>query len=200
MVYNPKRYILSGTPGSGKTSLIRLLEDKNFFVVEEAATDIILLEQMLGCDEPWSQASFIDKIINLQKRRQLIANFIPSSIQFFDRSPLCTCALAKYLDFKISDKLKRELERIEKNSIYEKRVFFIENLGFVQKTNARKISLEEALKFEKIHKQIYSEFNYELICIPADNIEKRLIKVVNEINKNNKEQINSENDFICSND
>ena len=38
-----RRFILTGTPGSGKTAIIRQLELDGFSVVEEAATDVIAL-------------------------------------------------------------------------------------------------------------------------------------------------------------
>ena len=43
-----KRYILTGTPGSGKTSIIHELKNQEYAVVEEAATDVIALEQANG--------------------------------------------------------------------------------------------------------------------------------------------------------
>ena len=48
-----KRFILTGAPGAGKTAVIRQLELDGFGVVEEAATDIIALEQARGVAEPW---------------------------------------------------------------------------------------------------------------------------------------------------
>jgi predicted ATPase len=44
-------FVLTGTPGSGKTAIIRQLELDGFSVVEEAATDIIALEQARGVAE-----------------------------------------------------------------------------------------------------------------------------------------------------
>ena len=46
-----KRYILTGTAGSGKTSIIQELKSKGYAVVEEAATDVIALEQVNGDPE-----------------------------------------------------------------------------------------------------------------------------------------------------
>ena len=42
------RFVLTGTPGSGKTAMVRLLEREGYRVVAEAATDVIALEQALG--------------------------------------------------------------------------------------------------------------------------------------------------------
>ena len=156
-----KRYILTGTPGCGKTSVINALEMKGHFVIGEAATDVVTYEQMQGNTAPWLQSNFIDKIINLQKQRQLQGDLASPTLQFYDRSPLCTYALAVYLGFEPSVSLLEEIERMEKNEIYENRVFFIENLGFCKPTAARKISFEESLRFEKIHAETYEKFGYE---------------------------------------
>lgn len=45
-----KRFILTGTPGSGKTSVIKELEKLGHAVIHEAATDVISIEQAKGCD------------------------------------------------------------------------------------------------------------------------------------------------------
>lgn len=162
-----KRFILTGTPGSGKTAILRALEMKGHFVVDEAATDVIAYEQLRGIERPWEFQSFIDNIIRLQKQRQLQADSLQSELQFFDRSPICTYALAIYLGFKPSHSLMDEIERIQANNIYNQRVFFIENLGFLKNTDARKISFEEALKFEQVHQAAYAKFNYECIQVPV---------------------------------
>ena len=46
-----QRYILTGAPGAGKTIIIRHLELQGHSIVEEAATDIIALEQAGGIAE-----------------------------------------------------------------------------------------------------------------------------------------------------
>jgi len=159
-----KRYILTGTPGCGKTSIIRSLEVAGYVVVEEAATDIIALRQAQGIAESGTHHSFIDDITNLQKLRQTrIADM--AGIQFYDRSPICTYALSVWLGFPISRTLTDEMERISEARIYQKRVFFIENLGFCEPTAARKISFEDSLRFEKVHEETYRTFGYECVRI-----------------------------------
>ena len=43
-----RRYILTGAPGSGKTSILRALGARGYSVVSEAATDVIADEQAHG--------------------------------------------------------------------------------------------------------------------------------------------------------
>jgi len=173
-----KRYILTGTPGSGKTSIIRLLEIMGYLVVEEAATDIIALEQVQGNAEPWKDASFINKIVELQKQRQVQFSDLSSEVQIYDRSVFCTYALSKYLGYQPSKNIIEEINRVENEQIYQKKVFFIENLGFCQPSEARKISFEEALRFEYIHEETYKYFGYTCIKILPGKVIERANRII----------------------
>jgi predicted ATPase len=173
-----KRYILTGTPGSGKTSILHELKRQGFWVVEEAATDVIAGEQMLGNPEPWLQHDFIDTIVRLQKQRQLEASTSPDELQWYDRSPICTLALSRYLGYPASPSLLEEIERIEREGMYQKRVFFIENLGFCQPTEARKITFEESLVFEKIQEETYTSLGYSLLIIAPDALSERVRRIM----------------------
>lgn len=168
-----KRYILTGTPGAGKTALLRQLELDGFSVVEEAATDLIAQWQLRGVDQPWLEPWFLDAIAELQQTRQLRASQLEGMIQFHDRSAVCTVALANFLGKPTTPGLARELDRIEREGIYEKRVFFIRSLGFVAPTAARRITLEDALHFERIHEDTYRQFGFELVFIEPGTIEER---------------------------
>lgn len=171
-----KRYIITGTPGCGKTSLLRALELQGHFVIDEAATDIIAYEQALGVAAPWENPTFVDAIVRLQKQRQIQAQNTP--LQFFDRSPICTYALSMYLNVKPSKILTDEIHRILQDKIYEKNVFFIENLGHIKPTEARTISFEEALRFEKMHEEAYEMFDFKLVRIPQGTLQARLAAIL----------------------
>src|SRR5690242_7356462 len=119
-----RRYVLTGTPSAGKTSILRCLSELGYGVVEEAATAVIARTQALGEDQPWTRASFIDEIVALQRERQLAAT---GSVQVFDRSPVCTHALTTYLGWPVSPALAAELERITSEGVYEKQVLFVRN-------------------------------------------------------------------------
>ena len=160
-----KRFILTGTPASGKTVILRQLEVEGYSVVEEAATDVIALWQARGVAEPWTQPEFIDAIVELQRTRQTGAPDNEKMVQFHDRSPVCAAALATYLGFPFSRALSCELERISMETIFQQSVFFVRNLGFISPSNARRITFEEALRFERIHEETYRRLGFELIYI-----------------------------------
>lgn len=172
-----KRFIITGAPGAGKTAILRQLEQDGFSVVEEAATDVIAAAHAQGTAEPWRHASFIDTIAQLQRDRQVRASSHPDEIQFHDRCVVCTAALAVYLSYPFSPFLAGELQRIRREAVYENRVFFIRNLGFVAPTEARRISFEDTLRFEKIHEETYRRFGFELVSIEPGSVAERVDKI-----------------------
>jgi len=173
-----KRYILTGAPGAGKTAVLRFLERAGIAVVEEAATDVIALAQALGTPEPWTSASFVDEIVALQRERQLLAI---GDVVVFDRSPICTWALAEFLGYPPSAILQAELARIEREATYQRRVFFLENLGFIEPTAARRISFEESLRFEALHAEVHRRLGYELLCIAAADVRTRADRIMRTV-------------------
>jgi predicted ATPase len=67
---------------------------------------------------------------------------------------------------------------MERESIYQRQVFFIEHLGFCQPTEARKITFEESLVFEQIHEEIYLSLGYDLIKIAPEALLQRVHRII----------------------
>ena len=160
-----KRFILTGAPGAGKTVVLRELERDGFSVVEEAATDVIALARGRGVNQPEGSSGFIDDIVRLQNQRLARSSAWPDALQFHDRSAVCTAALAAFLGYPVSDELERALARIAAEATYQQDVFFIQNLGFIENTAARRINFKDTLRFEAVHLDLYRRLGYRLVVI-----------------------------------
>ena len=169
-----KRFILTGAPGAGKTAILRQLEQDGFGVVEEAATDVIALEQAKGIEEPWARPTFIDQVLALQARRR---TRLADEVQLHDRSAFCTAALADFLGYPPSDALRCELELLTREAFYQRRVFLVQGLGFVTPSAARRISLEEARRFEAVHERTYRAHGFEPVPIGPGSVLDRVAAI-----------------------
>jgi predicted ATPase len=176
-----QRFILTGAPGAGKTIILRQLERGGFAVVEEAATDLIALVTAQGVERHWQQPSFIDDILALQQARQRRADAWPDTRVVFDRSPICTWALCRFLGREPPQTLIGEVARIQREGVYERRVFFVENLGFVTPTEARRISIEDTVRFEAVHRDVYRQFGFDLVSVPPGEVAARAELVKREM-------------------
>jgi predicted ATPase len=179
-------YVLTGTPGAGKTAIVRQLELDGHQVVEEAATDVIALRQAIGDPEPHPDPAFIDAILSLQIRRQQASQGAAGpdgSIVFFDRSPVCTLALSRYLGYPESAPLTAEVGRLLRCGSYARTVFFVRSLGFVTPTAARRISLADSLVFEEVHERTYRDLGFRLVDVPPGPLAERVGLVRREVRR-----------------
>jgi predicted ATPase len=169
-----RRYIITGAPGAGKTTILAALRKRGYPVVDEAATDVNLSLRALGRDEPWRDPEFIDAITLLQRERLEQPAPPATTVRVFDRSPICTLALAHYIGLPATPILAREVDRVVTEGTYERQVFFVHLLGFVTPTAVRRITLAQSIAFERFHEQAYRNHGFELIDVPAATVEERV--------------------------
>ncbi|MEU9508761.1 AAA family ATPase [Micromonospora sp. NPDC048170] len=171
-----RRYVLTGAPGAGKTTLADALRRRGWSVVAEAATDVIATEQARGVAEPWGGPGFVDAVARLQRERRE-ASGAPGVVQVHDRSPLCTLALARYLGRPPGRALVGEIEQVLREGAYQRQVFLVQPLGFVTATDARRISYAESLAFARVHEEIYRRHGHHLIVVPPAPVRTRVTLV-----------------------
>lgn len=162
-----RKIILTGGPGSGKSSLILSLEQRGESTVREAAEDVINYQKALGNEEPWNDENFQKAVYELQKQREAR---IPEGIErvFIDRGIPDGLAYYQLRGVKPFEELVEASERCDYSTI-----FLIENLGHCQKTGVRNEEQGEALEIERLLKQTYEELGHEIIRIPPLELERR---------------------------
>lgn len=166
-----REFILTGAPGAGKTLLLRQLEADGIDIVEEAATDVIALEQAYGVSEPHRRPEFIATIGRLQVQRLERPTTAP--VRVSDRSLICTLALAEYLGHPVPAELADAIATLLDRRTFERDVLFVDLLGFITPTEARRISLAESIRFEAYHVAAYERLGFNLHRIPPMPLRER---------------------------
>ncbi|WP_063725786.1 AAA family ATPase [Cryptosporangium arvum] len=168
-----RRYILTGAPGCGKTTILHALAERGYSVVEEAAADVVAQQRALGVEAPEEDAGFVDAVIRLQHERQQQLPIDSGGVQLFDRSPICTLAFARYSGLPMTRALRTEVNRVVQSGIYQPLVFFVARWGPAGPTPPRRISEADAKRSEEIHRTAYESCGYELVDIPPGDPDHR---------------------------
>jgi predicted ATPase len=168
-----KRFILTGAPGAGKTSILRALAAGGYAVVPEAATDVMTALLAEEEAEPWADPVFIDRIAALQRQRREAPVRPGVTVQVHDRSAVCTLALARHLGHPVPPVLEQEVAWATGGGSFDRRVFFARLLGFIHPTAVRRISYAESQAFERIHEAEYRRLGFDLVDVPAGTIAER---------------------------
>lgn len=178
-----KRVVITGGPCSGKSSLLKVLEQRKYLVVPETALYIIKREALkpVPCF-PWTKPKkFHRKVFDLQKDWE--KNAVSSGLVIFDRS--CLDSLA----YMIADKC--EIPDLKKVNLDYNLVFMLQMLPenpFWYKTETgkpRKTNYEFGERMASLIALVYEQCHYKPIPIPfnglnpsqrADLIEEKLLE------------------------
>lgn len=173
-----KKFIITGAPGTGKTSIINALTKKGYNCAKEISREIIV-EQIKsgGTILPWkNQIKFENKII--KRRYEQYINFKQNAICFFDRSVVDCIAYMNINNIHISTKNMK----IIKECKYNKLVFYTPIWKKIYlNDNERRESIEEAEEIESSILKTYQSLDYQTLMIPKSSVEERVNFIISKI-------------------
>lgn len=173
----PKRFILTGGPATGKTSCVHLLKHSHYIVFQEVARSVIeeSLKQQSDC-VPWMDlSSFSNRVFDLQLQDYQKANV---GLNFYDRSPIDVLAYMEMGKIKIPLSMFQTCEKLT----FEKKVFLFPYWDkLFQNDDIRKESEEKAMEIEYWLKHKYTQFNYTIIQMPLVSIQDRVNFILQSI-------------------
>ena len=182
-----RRYIITGGPGSGKTSIIKELAKKGYLIVPEAATDVIEEGLQQNIQAPWMADDYHIKVSSLMAKRQVEVRDSKETIAFFDRGHLDGITYILLQRRKLPQEVVDYVQASIEESFFDKTVFFIENLEFCEQAPHRDEDLEEALEKSRQIKQNYQALGYDVVNIPPGTIEQRSKWIIDQIQLSEKE-------------
>lgn len=169
------RFVLSGGPGVGKTTVINILKNRGYVVVPETARLVIEKEQDRGSDIlPWKDLFKFQETVALEQ--MVREDDIRGDNIFFDRSLVdghAYCLLGGVSSPKIISEKARSRYR---------QVFILDPLNTYETDSARH---ENEFTAKVVHQAIieaYFYFGYSPIMVPVLDPEVRADYIIDNIN------------------
>lgn len=175
------KYVITGRPHSGKTTLINKLSEKSFKTLPESAREVILEEKSRMFHNPgyngvfpWTDLSDFERKV-IEKQTNYEKN-IKNNIYFLDRS------LVDPMAYSNLSGIKPEKDIVER-ALYAgyKKIFFLEQLPFYNKDSERFESLHTANLLDIEIYKTYKELGFEVVRVPPLNIDTRVDFILKKI-------------------
>jgi len=173
-----RKYIITGAPGTGKTTIINALIKKGYSCAEEISRELIAEQLSIGGDIlPWkNQIAFENHIANLRKEQYL--NCSKKENYFFDRSSIDCIAYLKVNKLEITN----EISQITKECIFNKQVFITPLWEEIYINDGERIEdIKSALNIENSIIKTYKSLGYNLITVPKLSVKERVNFIISKI-------------------
>lgn len=167
-----KRIVITGGPGTGKSSVIQELKIKNYYCFDEISRAVILEARQEGIEQLFLEQpiKFSERLLKGRLRQYRDAQSIAQDIAFYDRGLPDVLA---YLDF-FNTPYEDTFTTTCVNNPYET-VFILEPWEAIfTKDNERYESFEEALLIDKALKNTYKLLGYQPVVVPKCSVAERV--------------------------
>jgi predicted ATPase len=162
-------YVITGGPGSGKTTTVNLLRQRGYTTTMEHARHYIDTQRITGktvAEIRKNQREFQKGVLDMQIEQE--ASLSPNEIVFLDRALPDALAYYRYLNIPIDKKLENVLK-----GVAYKKIFILDLLPLVN-DYARVEDGEEQKKIHSMITEVYKSLPFPVIHVPVLNPEERV--------------------------
>jgi predicted ATPase len=177
---NTKKIVITGGPGTGKSTLINNLIKRGYYCLEEISREVILKAQKKGIDQLFltNPLLFSELLLQGREKQFIDAEQFENQTVFFDRGLPDVLA---YMDY-IGDEYPENFKDSCALATYDC-VFILKPWEDIYTSdNERYESFDQALKIHDHLTSTYIALNYNLIDVPFDTVENRTDFIVNTLN------------------
>jgi predicted ATPase len=165
-------FVITGGPGSGKSTLIDALSERGICSMPEAGRPIIQDQVAIGGEAlPWAERQALAELMLSWEMRSYRAALKRSGPVIFDRGVPDVLGYLRLSNLPVPSHVEKAAQMFR----YHRRVFIAppwrEIFG---QDKERKQSFEEARATHDVMVETYSSLGYELVSLPFDSVEERV--------------------------
>lgn len=168
---NSKKIVITGGPGTGKSSIINELIKRGFFCLEEISRQVTLDARKDGIEQLFLTKPLLFSELLLKGRTKQFnqANSSDKEVVFFDRG---IPDIVAYMDY-IGDTYPQEFINACQNYVYDQ-VFILAPWQEIFKSDSERYeNFEQAIQIHENLLNTYKNYGYNLIDVPFGSIESR---------------------------
>jgi len=176
-----KKIVITGGPGTGKTTIVQSLKDKGYICLPEISRQVILEARESGIDQLFLENPllFSEKLLEGREKQYDEAQNHPGEIVFIDRG---IPDIIAYMDY-MNEPSPYTFEKAGKEHIYDL-VFLLPPWKEIYiPDNERYENFEQAVNIHDFLEKTYKRFGYDPIEVPVGKIDYRT-SFIEEVLKN----------------
>jgi predicted ATPase len=174
-----KKFVITGGPGFGKTSVVQELKCRGFHTLSECARKVIVAESEKGSNHlPWGDVeAFQRKVFDMQLESE---GKIPKEwdFVFLDRGCIDGLAYFELNGLEIPKDLVEKAKKVKYDLVF--------SLGMLPDYTTDKERREDKETAKKVHELInwfYEKYGYRVIGVPRNTKETRADFIIDFVNR-----------------
>lgn len=174
-----KKIVITGGPGTGKSSVIKDLEEKGYVCLHEVSREITAAAQKQGISQLFLEKPilFSEKLQEARIQQHQQSDKISCNSVFFDRGLPDVVAYMEYFNTSYPSKFTTACQKYR----YHK-VFLLPPWKEIYKNDGERYeSFEQALLIHEFLKKSYLSYGYEPIEVPQNSVENRSDFILNNL-------------------
>ncbi len=177
---NQKRIVITGGPGSGKTTLIEHLEIKGHTVMHEISRAVIKAAQEEGIDQLFLEDPmlFSQKLLDGRLIQFDEALSMEESIIFYDRGMPDVTAYMDYIGSSYTDSFDQPCMDFKYDSVF----LLPPWEGIYLQDNERYESFDQAVIIYQFLLRGYQKYGYNIVEVPPGTINERIYFILEHLN------------------